>query len=262
MPNLEELRKLLRLVSDINVALLQVTNWRTPNDESNDEEPRGSRRELFDHLHKDHQPQEIKCLNTNTLLLHDIHRCPNCKQKLFLSQPALMAHTKQTCSQAKATPRQPNLAMALTTFATSNPGSDGWQEALQHFTDPNKEIPPMPVRRAIFDKTNHRLCTQLYDVYAKLMHLTADSLEPSDHPDNCQSTSTPFIIISILFPILILAPLEKGHKDSVASRIHARPYTTKQWPSSDRHHWRNASEQTTQQQKQPRQLKAWRMRAT
>eukprot|EP00978_Attheya_sp_CCMP212_P030701 scaffold113955_cov28-Attheya_sp.AAC.6 len=100
--------------------------------------------------------------------------------------------------------------MDLTVFATSNPGSDGWQEALQHFTDPNKEIPPMPVRRAIFDKTNHRLRTQLYDVYAKLMHLTADSLEPSDHPDNWQSTSTPFIIISIIFPILILAPLVSG----------------------------------------------------
>eukprot|EP00978_Attheya_sp_CCMP212_P046538 scaffold397495_cov33-Attheya_sp.AAC.1 len=38
-------------------------------------------------------------------------------------------------------------------------------------------------------------------------------------------------------------------------------YTKKQWPSSAGHHWRNVSEQTTQQQKQPRQLKAWQMRA-
>jgi hypothetical protein len=35
--HLEELRELLRITSDINTALLQVTDWRTTNDEPNDE---------------------------------------------------------------------------------------------------------------------------------------------------------------------------------------------------------------------------------
>jgi hypothetical protein len=74
----------------------------------------------------------------------------------------------------------------------------------------------------MFDKVNRPLKIQFYDAFETLMTLAADSMAEAPDSELWNRTATPFIVISILFPILILVPLEKVRDNSVASQIHDR----------------------------------------
>jgi hypothetical protein len=99
----------------------------------------------------------------------------------------------------------------MNSFLIDTPTEMAWETSLKIFTADDIILKPVPFRRAIFDKLNPRVKVQFYDLYQKVMTLAATVPMVSDDSqhDIWRDTSTPFLAMSFLLPVMILTPLPK-----------------------------------------------------
>jgi hypothetical protein len=184
-----------------------------------------SRRDLRDHLIDRHLATELKTLNNQNLIAMELYGCVHCNKKIYLNTASLEKHQINFCAATRdKTAEGNNVTKALNSFNIDGPNKLAWEKSLKFFMDDEMICRPVPIRRAIFDKMNPRVKVQFYDLYEKVMTLstTTPLVAKNDDPAEWRDTATPFIAMAFLLPAMILAPLEKGHKDSIASRIHQR----------------------------------------
>jgi hypothetical protein len=107
----------------------------------------------------------------------------------------------------------------MNTFSIDEPTAKAWEETLQFFTDNDLVLKPVPIRRAIFDKLNPQVKVQFYDLFQKVMMLSATTPLTADTTvcNEWQDLATPFIAMAFLLPAMIIAPLEKGDTHHVMS---------------------------------------------
>ena len=150
-----------------------------------------------------------------------LYVCRTCNKKVYQMAGALSNHLALVHSGKRSKTNQALLHDKLSSSSSRTESS--WQPTLQWLL--TLKVQPPPIRSVIFDKLDRSARDSFLNTYGALLHAVNDSLQPFHGKASVADydrTPVPLLKLLVLFPALILAPLEKGHADTISGRVRIR----------------------------------------